>query len=454
MQYLSKLSKGLAVLLCGAVLAACNDDNDKTSESVVTPTVSLKVVHAAVDAPAVNVTDGNLVNFRNLQFAASSNTVRVPATGLGVTVSAVLPDNSMATVMTPQLTGLQANQDYVVMAVGKVADNTLSALVVNAPVGTPTAGNALLQVVHAAAGAPTVDVHLTAPDAAISGSTVTATLPFKQFTSRVAVPAGNYRIRITPAGVPGTVVFDSGVVAIAAGANLLVAALDNRFAGTSPVSLLTVDPTGATGEIKDINTTSALRVVHAVADAPSVDVLLNNQTAISALAFPNFTGYAQVAPGSYNTKVAASADNSVVVIDAMLPLTAGSYSTVLATGSLAANNIKAWVLTDTPRRLATAAQVRIGHASTVAGNVDIYVTSGRDISAATPAFRNVPFMAETGYVALLPGSYTVTVTPTGSKTAAIGPVELKLQANKIYTAIARDGIAASGPGLILLDDFN
>lgn len=454
MQHLPKRVTGYALLLCTALLGGCSDDDNKTVEPVVTPTVGVKVVHAAIDAPAVNVSEGNLVNIRNLQFAASSAVVRVPATSLGVTVSAVLPDNSTSAVLNPQLTGLQANQDYVVMAVGKVADNSLSALVVNAPANTPTAGNALLQVVHAAAGAPTVDVHLTAPDATISGSTVTATLPFKQFTGRVAVPAGNYRIRITPAGVPATVVFDSGSVAIPAGANLLVAAIDNRYAGPSPVSLLTVDPNGATGEIKDTNSTAAVRVVHAVADAPAVDVLLNNQKAITALSFPGFTGYAQVPPATYNTKVAANADNSVVVIDANLPLAAGSFTTVLATGSLTGNSIKPWVLADMPRRIATAAQVRIGHASTVAGNVDIYVTASRDISTATPAFRNVPFMAETGYVSLLPGSYVVTVTPTGSKTAAIGPVELRLQGNKIYTAVARDGVAGAAPGLILLDDFN
>ncbi len=63
-------------------------------------------------------------------------------------------------------------------------------------------------------------------------------------------------------------------------------------------------------------------------------------------------------------------------------------------------------------------------------------------------------MAETGYVSLKPGSYVVTVTPAGSKTAAIGPVQLELNGNKIYTAVARDGVAGEAPGLILLDDFN
>lgn len=227
----------LTVLALGAVLglSGCgSSDNDEATPVVATPTVSLKLVHAAVDAPAVNATSGDAFNVSNIAFGKASSVVKVPATGLGLAVSAILPDNSTTPVLTPSLT-FAAGQTYTAYAVGKVADGSLSALLVNAPDSAPTAGNALLQVVHAAAGAPTVDVHLTAPTAMLSSSTVTATLPFKQFTGAVSVPGGDYRIRITPAGAPATVVFDSGTVAIPAGANLQVAAIDNRFAGSSPV---------------------------------------------------------------------------------------------------------------------------------------------------------------------------------------------------------------------------
>ncbi|MDP5206651.1 DUF4397 domain-containing protein, partial [Alishewanella sp. SMS9] len=126
-----------------------------------------------------------------------------------------------------------------------------------------------------------------------------------------------------------------------------------------------------------------------------------------------------------------------------------------AVGSLQNDTIEPVVLADMPRRVATEAQVRIVHGSTLAGPVDIYVTATNDISAATPAFAAVPFKADTGYVSLAEGTYFVTVTPAGSKTAAIGPLSLDLEANKIYTAVARDGVGLTGNvGLILLDDFN
>lgn len=436
-------------------LSACNSDDKDLPVPVEIKTTSIKVVHAVSDAPAVAIDGGPMIQVAKLDYAQSTARVGLAEGTYNLAVDALLPQNGKARVINAPNVALLSTNNYTVFAVGSAASSTIEPLVVASPVAAITSGNLRVQVVHAAAAAPTVDVHVTAPTATLSSSTVTGTLAFRQFSAPLSVPAGEYRVRITLPGKPDTVVFDSGTLALAAGADLTVAAINNRFAGPSPVSLLAVNANGTYSDIKDAGSTADVRVVHAVSDAPAVDVLLNNTKAIPNLAFPNFTGYAKLTPGAYNVKVAAAADNSVVVINADLNLAAGSYATVLATGSLGQNTITPLVLADTPRRVATEAKVRIVHASTLAGNVDIYVTPTTDISNSTPAFANVPFKAETGYVSLLPGNYVVTVTPTGTKTAAIGPVSLALAGNKIYTAVARDGANRAAPvGLILLDDFN
>ncbi len=450
MQWMKKVIVPVFAL---AALSACNsDDNDPIPVEV--KQSNIKVVHAVSDAPAVAIDGGPLLQVSRLSFGQSTGQVTVPEGTYNLAVDALLPQNGKARVINAQGVALQSVNNYTVFAVGTAATASVEPLVVATPATAIAAGNVRVQVVHAAAAAPMVDVHVTAPGAALSAGTVLGSLSFRQFSAPVTLTAGSYQVRITLPGKPDTVVFDSGSVALAAGSDLTVAALNSRFAGASPVSLLAVNANGTYADIKDVASKSAIRVVHAVSDAPAVDVLLNNSKAIPNLAFPNFTGYANVNPGAYNVKVAAAADNSVVVINADLTLAAGNYATVLATGSLGLGNITPLVLADTPRRIATEAQVRIVHASTLAGNVDIYVTASNDISTATPAFSNVPFKAETGYVSLLPGNYVVTVTPAGSKTAAIGPVALTLAGNKIYTAVARDGANRTAPvGLILLDDF-
>jgi hypothetical protein len=449
---MKSLAMGAAFLLVG-----CNNsDNDLPAIPEKPTSATVKVVHAVSDAPDVSVSRTNGVVIPNLAFGAVATPLVASAGDFKVAVDAKLPGGATARVIPETTLALTDATDYVVFAAGKAADSSIEPIVVSFPQTAVSSGNVRLRVVHAAASAPTVDVHLTAPDATLSSGTVAATLEFTGATGDVTVPAGDYRVRITPAGNLTTVVYDSGTVALASATDLTIAALDSRFAGPSPVSLLALAQGGNTSlDLLDVNSVASVRVVHDVADAPAVDVLVDDAVAVNALAFPDFTDYAALAPDTYNVKVAADADNSVVVIDADLQLNAGSYYTVHAVGSLTEGSIEPLVVEDNPRRIATAAQIRVIHGSSLAGPVDIYLTAGSDISAATAALSNVPFKADSGYVQVPAGDYFVTVTPAGSKTAAIGPVAISLDANKIYTAVARDGAGLTADlGLILLDDFN
>ncbi|MBZ9611906.1 DUF4397 domain-containing protein [Rheinheimera maricola] len=414
---------------------------------------SVQVVHTAIDAPNVNVLANGEAAIEGLAFGQASDVLSLPPATYSIAVDALLPGGTAATVIGPLDLALEEAVRYTVFAVGKVAEETLEPLVVTGTVDDVAAGKIRLQVVHAASTAPEVDIHVTAPGAEL-GSPL-STLMYKDFTDYVEVDPAEYQVRITLPGTD-TVVFDSGTLPLTtAGTDLVIAAVDSQYSGASPVSLLAVGQDGSEMAILDANATSSVRVVHNVSDAPAVDVIVNDAiTLVDALSFPDFTPYVAVAPDTYNVKVAADADNSVVVIDADLTLAAGAFYSVLAVGALGEASIEPLVLADMPRRVATEAQVRIVHGSTLAGNVDIYVTATEDISAATPAFAAVPFKAETGYVSLAAGDYVVTVTPAGSKTAAIGPVALTLEANSIYTAIARDGADLTADvGLILMDDF-
>ena len=448
---MKSLAMGAAFLLVG-----CNSsDNDLPAIPEKPSSVSVKVVHAVSDAPDVSVSRTNGVVIPTLAFGDVADALVASPGDFALAVDAKLPGNTVARVIPQTTLTLAEATDYVVFAAGKAADSSIEPIVVSFPQTAVTSGNVRLRVVHGAASAPTVDVHLTAPADALSAGTVAATLEFTDATGDVTVPAGDYRVRITPAGNL-TTVYESGTVTLASGSDLTIAALDNRFAGDSPVSLLALVQGGNTSlELLDEGSVSAVRVVHDVSDAPAVDVLVDGAEAINALAFPNFTDYAELAPDTYNVKVAADADNSVVVIDADLELDAGAYYTVHAVGSLTEDSIEPLVVVDNPRRVATAAQIRVIHGSSLAGPVDVYLTANSDISAATAALSNVPFKADSGYIQVPAGDYFVTVTPTGSKTAAIGPVAVTLDVNNIYTAVARDGVGLTADlGLILLDDFN
>jgi hypothetical protein len=251
-------------------------------------------------------------------------------------------------------------------------------------------------------------------------------------------------------------VFDSGTVSLPADADLLVAATQNTGTGTSPVTLLVADGTSSF-KIWDINSKANVRFVHALSDAPAVDVIANNAlTLFDGISYPDVTAYVAVDAGDYTIDVAVDgAEESVAIDDAAISVENGMFYTAFANSDLASIGLDFAV--DVPRPIATAAKVRIFHASPDASTVDIYVTTDGDISAVEPTFPGVsfttPMLTETGYVELAAGNYVITVTGAGSKDAAIETGSLELDVNKVYTAIAIDGsMAGDGPTLITADD--
>lgn len=440
-------------------LSGCDIFDSDDDPVVITPPppvveqFKLQVLHASADAPAVNVLVNGSETLSNVDFKQGSGQLTLDEGDYDIQVDGIVP-SGVATVIGPVTLSFLPNRLYSVIAINDVA--AIEPLVLEQPDDSVPAGSVRARVVHAAPGAPEVDVYVTAPGADLTAEMPLGTFEFGGDLGPVEVAAADYQIRVTAAGDPAAVVFDSGTVALADGANLLLAAVTNTGTGAAPISLALLDGTGA-GEILDADTPANLRVVHASPDAPAVDVIANDNFAaplVEDLEFPNVTGFLSVPPADYNVKVTPADNAGAIVIDADLTLEAAQTYSVLAVGALA--DIEPLVLAEDPRPVATAAKVRIVHGAPAAPNVDIYVTAqGADITQATPVFTDIPFKASTGFVELDAGDYDVTVTAAGDNAAiAIGPASITVDAGGIYTAIARDAAGGGAPfGLILADDF-
>ena len=128
---------------------------------------------------------------------------------------------------------LSAGNDFTALAVGKVANIELMLIADNNT--EPAAGAVRLRAIHAAPGAPTVDIFATAPYGVLASATL-AGVPFKAVSDYLEVPAGAYHARVAVAGTK-TVAIDSGRLPLAAGIVRTVIAVDAKGGGT-PFSFL------------------------------------------------------------------------------------------------------------------------------------------------------------------------------------------------------------------------
>jgi hypothetical protein len=122
-----------------------------------------------------------------------------------------------------------------VIASGLVSD--IAPIVLEDDNSAPATGNVKVRAIHGAPSAPAVDIYVTAPGADLLATTpVLANVAFGDVADYIEAPAGDYQVRVTPAGSK-TVVIDSGTLTLASGQVRTAIAVD-AAGGGAPFDLL------------------------------------------------------------------------------------------------------------------------------------------------------------------------------------------------------------------------
>jgi hypothetical protein len=433
----------------------------------VTPT--LRALHASPDAPAVNIVVDGAEALSGVDFAQGSGFLGVgqaenvteTAADVSVIVNAITPGGEVEAINADL--SLEFGSETTVIATGTVANDglLLPVIAVTNPIGAPiTDGSFRAQVVHGSPSAPPVNVYVTALDAPLDAPVNPLPLAFGDFTPQLEVPAGDYQIRIAVPGTPPTVVYDSGEIPLAAGADLLIVAVDNVGIGDSAVQLVVLDGTAA-APLYDAATGAAAVAVHLSQDAPAVDILadIGSTEEVEALKLVENVSYTQAcvienipAPETFTLSVVATGDTTSVLD---IPYVAGvnEGTTIVVSGLIATDSLQAIPLAVDPRSIATEAKLRLTHGSPATPNVDIYLLpAGGNINTSDPAFTDVPFGADTGVLSIAPDTYDVYVTATGSKVPAISVPGFILSGGDVLDVVARDATDAEmGPQPLVID---
>lgn len=427
----------------------------------------VRALHASPDAPAVNILVDGAPALSDVDYTEGSGFLALDEQAYRVQVEAIIPGGNA--VVIDETYDLEYGVDYNIVALGNVA-TPVSALVIANPTMPVQSGNITAQVLHAAPNAPDVDVYITAPggDLTMSSPVNADDLSFREYTGQLEVPAGAYQVRVTLAGDPATVVYDSGSLDLVAGTDLLVAAVENTGPGAAPIQLVALDGTGSF-EILDQMTPAAVVAVHASPDAPSVDILADDLSTAADdaillagdIAFSQSCEIASVpAPGDYTISVTAAGDPATVALQFPLTVAAADELTAIVTGFLTSTPaLQPLALVNDSRSVVTESKLRITHGSPSTPAVDLYLLAdGTDINDpnVTPSFAAVPFTASTGLLSVAPGTYDVYVTPAGDKgVIAIEVQDLALTGGDVLDVIARDpatdGSEGALPQLVIVD---
>jgi len=224
-----KLSGKLAlVALTVFGLGACSDDDPIAPAQ----TAEVRVMHASPNAPNVDVLVDDATVLTNVPFRAASAYLEVASGSRRIRVRAT----GTTTTVIDATVSLGTGGTFTVIATGLLAG--IQPLVVVDTLTAPAAGQVKVRVVHAAPAAGGVDVYVTAPGANLATATpVLTNVPFRGVSNYLTVPAGQYQIRVTPAGTK-TVAIDA-TVTLAAGQIRTVVATDAPGGGAplAPVVL-------------------------------------------------------------------------------------------------------------------------------------------------------------------------------------------------------------------------
>jgi len=202
--------------------------------------------------------------------------------------------------------------------------------------------------------------------------------------------------------------------------------------------------------------TAWVRVVHASADAPAVDILANGNLVFQGIAFKGFTEYTPVPPATYTFSINVSGTSTTVLSTGAMPLQGGMAYTFFAVGKVSAGTLSVMGAGDDVATAGTGiAKIRVVHGASTAPTVDVFATAPYAPLPNAPTLTKVPFPFASDYLAVPAGVYQARVTPTGSKTVAIDSGRLPLTGNTVRTVIALDPKTPGGPfELLILPDTN
>tara|TARA_R110001599_G_scaffold42551_5_gene128053 strand:+ start:17329 stop:18690 length:1362 start_codon:yes stop_codon:yes gene_type:complete len=200
--------------------------------------------------------------------------------------------------------------------------------------------------------------------------------------------------------------------------------------------------------------TAQVRVLHASAGAPNVDIYVNGDLGIPNLPFGEGTAFIPLPASALeiDIRAAGAAADSDPVFSTVVTPTEGDFFTLVAYGVIGSQATPLDLLV-IPDQIQTPAdgftRLFVLHGAPAVGPVDVYTNTGDDL-AATPTVQNfLPGTDTSDYLEIPEGTYRIRITPTGSSEVAYDSGELTLGGGLSYFAAALDRPSGIAPASVV-----
>lgn len=194
------------------------------------------------------------------------------------------------------------------------------------------------------------------------------------------------------------------------------------------------------------------RLMNAVPDESSLEVLVDSNTVSSNLAYGTSIGYQSIKSGSHQITI-EPAGSSTALLTQSVSVGSGSDTTIISSNY--SSNIANLVLTDNNAAPASGDfKIRVVNAAPGLGPADVYIVApATDLNTVSPNLSNVPFGSASSYQSLAAGSYEVVLTPVGQKFTAVDTGSIAFTAGQVRTFVGLNS-QSGGFSYTMLQDVN
>jgi uncharacterized protein DUF4397 len=308
---------------------------------------------------------------------------------------------------------------------------------------------------HAAAGAPALDVHIAPPGTNVMGAVPWGTVSFGESIAPRRLPAGQYELTITAAGNPASVLLTTTTFTLNAARSSVFVIAPEPSLGSAAFSVVFVQDSIGSIPLFERDAQASLRAINGAADMQPRDVAVNSQFTpplFASVPFATPTPYTLATTGSeVPFNVTPPGNPGVLEIDQKVPLVGALVYTAFfagATGSL--TNL---FVNEDLRRISGEGKFRVFNAAQQFTQLDFFiVTPGTDVSTVFP-ITSLLTPGVSASIPVPPGTYDLVARQNGTPTIVAGPTPITIDGGGLYGVIATNGADSATANFVLIDDF-